>query len=618
MQNKPRLSDNVTRRPSDGAVRRAAGSRTGAPQGAHRTNAARGVSSFRDSASKTHRNASRTSEPVGSSRSGYYSRPSVSERRLYNDDDFARSPRAAREDYSDAASLRDMFKTSDERRAAHPEQNYRPSGRSVPRGRNPAPVRRAAPPRRPQSRRALRLRRRRRIALAAAALAVALIAFFCVRYAAKVGLIRPTFNENVYIGNVSFAEYNYEQGLAYAEQLENEWRSTVYSMQWLDHTWDFTRADFDGDIDYEGCLQSAWNLGHVGNVFQRSRVVDSLKANPLHLEPAIEYSEAKLDAFIDEICAAIDVDAVDAVVVPDVDSPVVVSESKTGLKVNREQLKEQMVALIVTGESDTAIPVETLFPAVSSDDVNSQVIAQLSTDVSFRNSASRANVRLSLSAFNGLTVNPGETISVDEVIGPRTAERGYQLATEYSGDTTTKGYGGGVCQTSTTLYGALTSAGMTILERSKHGMTVSYVEPSQDAALDSTSGKDLVFRNDTEYPIYIYTSVTSELATVTIYGHRPEYRYVLESVIIEENVPSTRMVTVEDYEGTKVYYTDEMPVIEEGKPGCVSEGWVVAYDWDTGEEVSRTKVSHDTYQPAATICYVGTHSRFEAGEAMEY
>lgn len=490
----------------------------------------------------------------------------------------------------------------------------RPRGASDSRGRQDPrrPVSRApqgSAPRRPAVQHK-RPRRKRKISFFAFVVLACVLfaAIYAIRLVSIVGVGTPTFIKNVYIGDVSLAGLTLEQGTARLAEIEESWRSEVYTLTYLDRSWDFSRAMVDADVNYEACVDRAWNLGHVGSVFQRKRDIETYARDPIHLPVQVSYDEAKLEAFIDEICAAIDVDAVDAVVVPDVNQPIVVAESQTGLKVNRDQLKQQLDALITSDEADTALPVETVFPAVNSDDVSFQVIAQFTTDVSFRNRSSRTNVRIALDAYNGLSVLPGQSCSFNEIVGPRDQEHGFKQATEFVGDTTTLGWGGGVCQASTTLYNALIQAGMTIDTRFQHSMTVSYVEPSLDAAV-SYPRKDLVFTNNTDYTIYIYTSVTDEEATVTIYGHRPDYRYVLESLVIEENVPSTRETEVEDTEGVKAYYTDERVLHSKGKPGCKSQGWLVAYDWDTGAEVSRTMVSDDNYQPGATVYYVGVHDR---------
>ena len=437
---------------------------------------------------------------------------------------------------------------------------------------------------------------------------VVIAAVYTIRLFSVVGIGEPTFIKNVYVNNISFAGMTREEGFAAAQEMKDEWLNTVYTFSYLDQSWSFTRSMVNADIDYASRLEYAWNLGHVGNIFERKRDIEMFAKNPIHLTVEPTYDEALLNAFIDEICAAIDVEAVDAVVVPDVNQPVVLTESQTGLKVNRDQLSEQLIALMTTNEVDTALPVETVFPEINSDDLSFQVIAQFSTSVSFRNGDSRTNVRIALNAFNGLSVQPGESCSFNDIVGERTEANGFRKATEYAGDTTTLGVGGGVCQASTTLYNALIMAGMTITERSQHTMTVSYVDPSLDAAV-SWPKKDLKFTNATNYPIYIYTSVTDKTATVTIYGHKPEYFYRLESVIVEENIASTKINYIEDTEGTHVYYTDETALESKGKPGCKSEGWIVAYDWETKQEVSRTQISADRYSPGASVYYIGTHDR---------
>lgn len=440
-------------------------------------------------------------------------------------------------------------------------------------------------------------------------LALAGIAAYVINFISIIGIGEPRFVDNVFVNDLSFAGMTHEEGLAEAAAIENEWLNTTYTLDYQGREWDFSRATFGADIDYESQLDYAWNLGQVGNAFQRKSRIEKLRELPIYLEAKISYDESKLDAFVDQICSEIDVAAVDAVVVPDVSAPIVVTESSTGLKVNRELLREQLVALIETGEIDTAIPVDTVIPNIPSDAVSFQTIAQFSTNTDFRGSSSLSNVRLALNSFNGLTVLPGQRVSFNDVVGPRTEDNGFKKATEYAGDTTTMDWGGGVCQASTTLYNALIMANMTIVERHQHSMTVTYTDPSCDAAVFYGT-KDLVFENNTDYPIYIYTSVTKEYATVTIYGRQPEYFYHLESVTVEKGIESTRNVYIDDTSGAHVYYVDDPPVLQaKGKDGCITQGWIVAYDWETKEEVSRVQVSSDHYKPGASTYYRGVHQR---------
>lgn len=475
-----------------------------------------------------------------------------------------------------------------------------PNGQRRPQQRPPSrrPISHRAPRRRPQF-----------SLFAFVALAVTvIIAIYLIHLYSIVGVGEAKFIKNVYVNGVSYAGLTKEEGFAKAAASKEEWLNAVYTFSYGEYSWPFTRASVNADMDYETRLEQAWNLGHIGSVFERKRDIEMIAKTPIHITVEATYDDSLVNAFIDQISATIDIAPVDAVVISDAEQPVVLTESQTGLQVNRDQLKNQIINLITTDEVDTALPVETVFPAINSDDVSFQVIGKFSTDVSFRNRRSRTNVRLALNAFNGITVQPGETISFNDLVGERTVANGFQEATEFAGDVTTLGIGGGVCQASTTLYNALVMSGMTITDRHQHSMTVSYVEPSLDAMV-SWPKKDLKFKNNTQYPIYIYTSVTDEKATVTIYGHRPEYFYRLESTITDESIPSTKINYIEDTEGKYVTYTDETHLESQGKPGCKSEGWIVAYDWETKQEVSRTQISRDNYSPGASVYYVGTVDR---------
>ena len=62
------------------------------------------------------------------------------------------------------------------------------------------------------------------------------------------------------------------------------------------------------------------------------------------------------------------------------------------------------------------------------------------------------NISLSADALNGKVVMPGETLSFNESTGQRTTEKGYKEAGAISGGQLIDDTGGGVCQTSSTLF----------------------------------------------------------------------------------------------------------------------------------------------------------------------
>lgn len=477
--------------------------------------------------------------------------------------------------------------------------------------RNAAPNRRPSnPPRGQQGRRpARRVKKKNPVKwlLLIGVLVIAII--FFVRLFSGGGSGEDRFVANVYINGVSLAGYTREEGSAIMEKTKNERLNTEYILTHGDKKWSFTPADMNAQLDFEPLLGQAWNFGHVGDSKSRKQIVAALEKSPAYLNTELVYDEAALDAFLQRIAAEVAVEPVNAEVTLTAEKPVITRQSQNGYELNIETAKQNLISLIETGSGDTELPIDEVIPEISSSGLEMDVVVEYTTDVSFRNAASTHNVRQALNYFNAMAVYPGDEISFNTVVGPRTEAAGFKKAPEYAGNETVEGVGGGVCQASTTLYNAVIRAGMEIIERHRHSMTVVYVYPSQDAAVEyGDDGKDFIFRNDTDHTIYIYTDVTSETATVTIYGTKPEYRYHLESVIINEE-KSDRVRYENDTSGKHVYYTTDPPVLKaEGKGSCLSQGWLIAYDWETDQEVFRKQVSSDPYRPGVSVYWRGVHS----------
>jgi len=116
------------------------------------------------------------------------------------------------------------------------------------------------------------------------------------------------------------------------------------------------------------------------------------------------------------------------------------------------------------------------------------------------------NIKVACKYIDGMILQPGEIFSFNEVVGRRTPERGFKVATVYSGQEVLSGYGGGVCQVSTTIFNAVLYANLQIVERCQHSMTVHYVPYGRDAAI-SWGSADFKFKNTTNVPIKISAKV---------------------------------------------------------------------------------------------------------------
>lgn len=132
-------------------------------------------------------------------------------------------------------------------------------------------------------------------------------------------------------------------------------------------------------------------------------------------------------------------------------------------------------------------------------------------------SARKNNVRLSASAFNGKILNDRELFSYNDVVGKRTAAKGYQAAPAYVKGETVDEIGGGVCQPSSTLYLACLRADLEITERYAHRYVPAYIPAGMDATV-SWGGPDYKFTNNTGYPIRIVSIYQNNRLTIQIWG----------------------------------------------------------------------------------------------------
>lgn len=129
-------------------------------------------------------------------------------------------------------------------------------------------------------------------------------------------------------------------------------------------------------------------------------------------------------------------------------------------------------------------------------------VSRYATLLDGRTRSQRHNAELALSRLNGAVIAPGETFSFNTRVGSFSRDQGYRKApVSYNGQLVDS-WGGGVCQTSTTLYNAALLAGMEIKERHRHRFAPSYVPPGRDAAV-AFDTIDLKFRNPYAFPVRI-------------------------------------------------------------------------------------------------------------------
>jgi len=214
------------------------------------------------------------------------------------------------------------------------------------------------------------------------------------------------------------------------------------------------------------------------------------------------------------------------------------------------------------------------------------------------------NVALAAARIDGHVLQPGEVFSFNGVVGPRDAEHGWALANEIYQGEYVLGYGGGICQVTSTLYNAALLGGLQIEERYHHDRPLQYIGPGRDATV-VWGQLDFRFRNSLDVPVRIGARVVPgdpPQVMVTLRSDRPRAG---EPIRVEEEYVRffpPDLVEVED------------PGLPRGRRVVEDEGYFgvevrIYRVMGLGPDARRELVSHDVYPPKPGRVRVGTGER---------
>lgn len=147
-------------------------------------------------------------------------------------------------------------------------------------------------------------------------------------------------------------------------------------------------------------------------------------------------------------------------------------------------------------------------------------LGRYTTDLKSRTRNQRHNAMLAAKFLNGTLIKPGEEFSFNRRVGSWSRDVGYRKApVSYNGQLVPS-WGGGVCQTSTTLYNAALLAGLEVVERHPHRFATGYCPPGRDAAV-AFSGIDLRIRNAYPFPIRVEAIESHGTLQVSLFASQP-------------------------------------------------------------------------------------------------
>ena len=341
----------------------------------------------------------------------------------------------------------------------------------------------------------------------------------------------------------------------------------------------------------------------------------ALRTESADAKIAVRYDMDAVEELIALIKADVDTEPVDATVefVAGSSKPFRYTRERVGYEFNPEPLRERIrTALDTYTPANVRAESLVLEPDVCEADLQAATVLRARVTLPLMQDADGyVNAALAAQALNGLTVAPGETLSFNEAVGARTAERGYVSAREPAYGDGVEGIGGGVCQTATALYQAALRGGVTVTERNAAARPVPYAEAGEEAAV-SDQGLDLVIQNDGESALFVTAraygmDAGTPLLELQLIGALLTARYALETTVEEIPAPE-EPVYVRDSEGLYATYSDERVPVVDAKPGYIASVVRVTIDAD-GNEAGRETVSEDEYAPVAQAIYVGVENR---------
>lgn len=259
--------------------------------------------------------------------------------------------------------------------------------------------------------------------------------------------------------------------------------------------------------------------------------------------------------------------------------------------------------------SDVTVSLTVTEPTVSTESLKAllfrDVLGEASSSVS-GSSNRKTNVKLSASVCDGVILLPGEVFSYNNTTGSRTADKGYLPAPSYVGGKSTDEVGGGICQTSSTIYYAALNSNLKIVERHNHMFAVGYVPDGMDATV-WYGASDFRFENDTDYPIKIVTEYKNSRLTVQIYGTKTDDLYVK---MTNKELSSTAWST--EYKVDPSLPAGSTKTEQTPYRGRVVEAYRNVYDGN-GNLVSSTLETKSTYKMRNQIILVSPYDGAKYG-----
>ena len=320
-------------------------------------------------------------------------------------------------------------------------------------------------------------------------------------------------------------------------------------------------------IDLNQVVEEAYNISRTGNIFRRLKNRILVWRKGYEVPFRAEFIPQKFEDFQSKVNSLIDRMPGDAYIEGNR-----IIESKIGVKLDLEKYEEEIIESLKSLDERKYIvnlPVITVDPKITTQNILKELaineeIGTYSTSIENKEENTIYNIKLASGVINGIVIKPQDIFSFNKYVGPAEKADGYKESTIIANGVFANGYGGGICQVSSTLYNAVLLANLPIVERYNHsvyGEATKYVPLGQDAAI-FYEFKDLKFKNNLDHMIVIFLKVFRDTLQVSIFGGN-QGKEEVEIISKDKKVIEYQIIREKD---PKLEAGQEK-VVQEGVPG---------------------------------------------------
>lgn len=387
----------------------------------------------------------------------------------------------------------------------------------------------------------------------------------------------------------------------------------IITFTYNNKSWTYIANEHESD---SFCFQEkGQRFNRWGTYQERAKLLKNVRKLGFTAEQSLSYVFVGIDDILTDLKNTINKPPKDATYTfnPNKSSPFSFTREEIGFELDFDAiLKEISRQLQKSNEVKIELKPKILNPDVFLDDIKDFANLRSSFYTTFNDNVTnrKHNIMLATKSLNGLKMESNTEYSFNNTTGRRSEANGYRPANIIVDKKYVEGYGGGVCQVSTTLYNALLLAGVEIRELHSHSLTSSYVNMGFDAMVNYGTS-DLRWANNTGSPLFLRGYVSGNQVHFEVYGKPDKRNRTFKRVTeIEKTIEPPQDQVIIDEKGeysNLVQYSDESAYITNAKNGYKVRAILEIYEND--KLVERKLLRRVTYQAVRGVKVVGTKTR---------